>query len=198
MCCDSVQCAFCAQILWLHRVTKRFRLHWTLTHLAAHSLITSSYRKFWLRFSHILTTILATADWTMFLYHRTYIGSCHVYSIIYTIFSSACCIELLSKRLKMAQPESCWMLVRAHLCYAQLNAADVVVDTFILFGFYNQFHAKSNPLYVLCMVFLLLDSRLWCDFTLLWLFVHFIDHFFYMKTSDVLFLVYLLKHLKVP
>lgn len=98
----------------------------------------------------------------------------------------------------MAQPESCWMLVRAHLCYAQLNAADVVVDAFILFGFYNQFQAKSNPLYVLCMVFLSLDSRLWCDFTLLWLFVHFIDLFFYIKTSDVLFLVYLLKHLKVP
>lgn len=85
----------------------------------------------------------------------------------------------------MAQPESCWMLVRAHLCYAQLNAADVVVDAFILFGFYlgfyNQFQAKSNPLYVLCMVFLSLDSRLWCDFTLLWLFVHFIDHFFLYK-----------------
>lgn len=79
----------------------------------------------------------------------------------------------------MAQPESCWMLVRAHLCYAQLNAADVVVDAFILFGFYNQFQAKSNPLYVLCIVFHSFDSRLWCDFTLLWLFVHFIDHFFF-------------------
>lgn len=85
--------------------------------------------------SQVLTAILATADWTMFFAPSTYIGSCHAYSIIYTIFSSACCNELLSKRLHMAQPESCWMLVRAHLCYAQLNAADVVVDAFILFGF---------------------------------------------------------------